>query len=106
MLNGRADAYVQAAVKGEVNRLAAAQVGERNQALFKATACLASLGLGEGEAIQHLKPAAESVGLRGKEFYSTVKSGMKAGQGKPRRIPSLAATRSRLYSGDLPIPDI
>lgn len=48
MLNGRADAYIQAAVDGEVLRLESANVGERNVTLFKATASLASLDMREG----------------------------------------------------------
>jgi hypothetical protein len=87
MLNGRADAYIQAAINGEAARLASATVGERNHTLFKATANLASLDMREGRIIEALKPAAESVGLRGREFYSTIKSGMKAGQSRPRSLP-------------------
>src|SRR4051812_31656824 len=90
MLNGRADAYIQAAVDGEIVRLASANVGERNLTLFKATANLASLDMREGRVIEALRPAAESVGLRGREFYSTIKSGMKAGQSRPRLLPETA----------------
>jgi hypothetical protein len=79
--------YIQAAIDGEVSRLASAQLGERNNSLFKASASLASLGLREGEIIRYFRPAAESIGLRGREFYSTVKSGVKAGQANPRRLP-------------------
>jgi hypothetical protein len=79
--------YIQAAIDGEVSSLASAQPGERNNSLFKASASLASLGLREGEIIRYLRPAAESIGLRGREFYSTVKSGVKAGQANPRRLP-------------------
>lgn len=87
MMNGHRDAYLEAAIRGEVNRLATACVGERNTTLFKATAALASLGLREGEIIEHLKPAAQEIGLRGKELYSTIKSGVRAGSSKPRGVP-------------------
>lgn len=87
MMNGHHHPYVQAAIEGEVTRLASAREGERNDALFRSTASLASLGLREGEILQHLKPSAEAVGLRGKELYSTVKSGVKAGQSRLRDIP-------------------
>lgn len=84
----RADTpYVQAAVDGEMAHLASAQPGERNDTLFKASASLASLGLLEGEIIRHLKPVAESIGIRGREFYSTIKSGVKTGRANPRNIP-------------------
>jgi|GEM_PF-1412345 len=91
MMNGHPPAYIQAAVDGEVARLASAQHGERNQNLFKSTAALASLGLSEGEILRHLRPVAETLGLRGGEFYSTIKSGIKAGKGKPRPVPNYCA---------------
>jgi hypothetical protein len=84
MMNGFHDNYIQAAIEGEIARLAASQEGERNNNLFKATASLAGLGLREGEILSHLKPVAEQIGLRGRELYSTVKSGVKAGASRPR----------------------
>src|SRR5690348_17273648 len=84
-MNGSRHAYVQAAIDGEIIRLSSAQHGDRNRTLFKATASLASLGLGEGEILRHLKPAADAIGLHGKEVYSTVKSGVRAGHAKPRQ---------------------
>src|SRR4051812_31802484 len=88
MMSGHHEAYIQAAIDGEVARLAAAQQGERNQILYRSTAALASLGLGEGEILRHLKPAATAVGLCGSEFYTTVKSGVKAGHANLRNIPN------------------
>jgi hypothetical protein len=87
MMNGHHQPYIQAAIDGEVSRLACAKMGERNNTLFKATAALASLGLGEGEILRNLKPAAEKIGLHGSEFYSTAKSGVKAGRQSPRDVP-------------------
>jgi hypothetical protein len=86
-MNGLHHPYVRAAIDGEIARLASSQEGERNQTLFKATASLASLGLREGEILHYLKPAAEDAGLRGRELYTTVKSGVKAGHARPREIP-------------------
>src|ERR1700737_1695444 len=79
--------YLRAAIDGEVANLASAAEGMRNQTLFKCTARLASLGMREGEILQHLKPAAETIGLRGRELYTTVKSGLRAGNARPREIP-------------------
>lgn len=78
------DAYVRAAIDGEVASLSAAVEGTRNDTLFKSSARLASLRLREGEILQHLKPVAEGIGLRGHELYSTIKSGVKAGAASPR----------------------
>jgi hypothetical protein len=80
--------YVRAAIDGEVANLASAAEGARNQTLFRSTASLASLGLREGEILHHLKPVAETIGLRGKEFYATVKSGVRSGNSRPRQIPN------------------
>src|SRR3981081_3149459 len=79
--------YLRAAIDGEVANLASAAEGNRNQTLFKCAASLASLGLREGEILQHLKPAAETIGLRGRELYTTVKSGLEGGDSLPRQSP-------------------
>jgi hypothetical protein len=93
MIDGFPDGYVQAAIDGEIVNLASALEGERNNTLFKATASLASLGLREGEILRILKAPAESIGLRGSEFFATVKSGVKAGQANPRALPNDLAPR-------------
>jgi hypothetical protein len=96
--------YLRAAIDGEVASLASAAEGTRNQTLFKCAASLASLGMREGEILQHLKPAAETVGLRGRELYTTVKSGLKAGSARPRQIPRdngpAPAPRSRIMEAN------
>jgi hypothetical protein len=86
MMNGHADSYLRAAIDGEVARLSSASVGDRNNSLFRSAAALASLGMLEGRILQHLKPAAESIGLRGQEFYATLKSGVRAGHANPRDL--------------------
>jgi putative DNA primase/helicase len=87
MMNGHDQPYIRAAIEGEISQLASAVTGERNDALFKSTASLASLGIREGEILRYLKPVAENLGLRGSEIYSTVKSGVKAGRESPREVP-------------------
>jgi hypothetical protein len=61
--------------------------GERNNTLFKSSAALASLGLREGEILRLLKAPADAIGLRGSEFFTTVKSGVKSGYANPRVVP-------------------
>jgi hypothetical protein len=72
--------------------------------LFKSTAALASLGMAEGEILHHLKPVAEGIGLRGKELYSTVKSGVKAGHANPRNVPTGDHRRASSMPPDLQVP--
>jgi hypothetical protein len=86
-MSGSQHPYLRAAIDGEVANLASAAQGNRNGTLFKCTARLASLGMREGEILQELKPVAETIGLRGRELYATVKSGLKAGSARPREIP-------------------
>lgn len=102
-MNGHHDPYVQAAIDGEICSLASAVDGTRNDSLFRSTANLASLGLPEGEILRHLKPVAERIGLRGRELYGTVKSGMKTGRSRPRRIPDKGC-RTPVKAGPLPTP--
>lgn len=88
-------------------RLASAQPGERNVTLFRSAVALASFQLREGEIIGHLKVVAESIGLRGSEFYSTVKSAVKTGHANPRSVPSqdadsLAPALTRATTVQLP----
>ncbi|MFN3347342.1 AAA family ATPase [Pseudorhodoplanes sp.] len=90
-------AYLDAAIRGEVDRMARAPEGDRNNSLFRASASLASLGLREGQIIHHLKPAAEFVGLRGKEFYATLKSGVRAGHTNPRSAVHLDANPKMMF---------
>ena len=102
-MNGHHQPYIQAAIDGEVSRLACAKMGERNNTLFKATAALASLGLGEGEILRNLKPAAEKIGLHGSEFYSTAKRGVKAGRQSPRDVPD---PFKKALKGVMPSPKV
>ena len=98
MINGHSEAYIRAAVEGEVGRMSAAQAGERNNRLYRSAASLAGLGLREGQIIHYLKPVAEGVGLRGKEFYSTIKSAVKTGHAAPRVGPYTNPVHSPVQS--------
>jgi hypothetical protein len=42
----------------------------------------------EGEILYFVEPVADTIGLRGRELYATVKSGVKAGSSRLRQIPS------------------
>src|SRR5258708_4893544 len=94
MMNGHEHPYVRAAIDGEMANLASAVEGTRNQTLFKTAANLAAFGMKEGELLQYLRPVAEQIGLRGSEFYRTVKSGVKAGHANPRKIPDTSPSRT------------
>ncbi|MGD9714341.1 MAG: AAA family ATPase, partial [Thermomicrobiales bacterium] len=110
MINGSSNAYIKAAIEGEIAGLSCAPQGDRNNHLFKSAASLASLGLREGEIIHHLRPAAEFVGLRGKEVYATVKSGAKTGAATPRDLPTTQQSSRRTpgtqkTDGSHPLPE-
>jgi AAA domain len=86
------DSYIEAAIAGEVERLGSAVEGERNSVLFKCAAAVAALGVTEGQIIRAFKPAADAIGLRGAEFYRTIKSGVSAGCKNPRSVVTSSAT--------------
>jgi AAA domain-containing protein len=90
--------YLRAAIDGELANLASAVEGTRNQILFKCTAKLASLGMREGEILHHVKPVADTIGLRGKELYTTVKSGVRSGNSRPRQIPNNGQVSAITYA--------
>jgi hypothetical protein len=101
-MTGGQHPYVRAAVDGELAKLASAVEGTRNQTLFSCTSSLASLGMREGEILQLVKPVADLIGLRGRELYATVKSGVKAGSSRPRPIPSFDRRASPGASSSTP----
>lgn len=105
--------YIDAAIAGESSKLASAANGERNQILFASSCSLAGLGIREGDIIRILKPSADKIGLKGGEFYSTVKSGVKAGYANPRSTPpssyehrARAATTPPPAVSDQSIPEV
>jgi hypothetical protein len=98
-LNGRHRAYVAAALRGEVYRVATAPQGARNHTLNEAAFALGQLVgarlLDADEAGQELARAAIGNGLTEREVYGsppdyngTVQSGLTAGIAQPRRVAS------------------
>jgi hypothetical protein len=83
-----ASAYIRAAVRGEADRVAGAPVGQRNHALFRASARLgefvAAGHLPEGEARAVLAEACSrhlgGEGFRSMEMTNTIDSGIRTGR--------------------------
>ena len=86
-MNGRSE-YIRAAIQNEANRVACAAASTPNDALNKASFNLASLGVPGSEIIHSLRPAALQSGLKKREIYSTINSGMRAGRRHPRSAPA------------------
>lgn len=92
------DRYVQAAIHGEIGRLATAPKGQRNDALNRAAFSLGTLvgqgGLTEQEAHRTLISGAAACGLLADDEESavqaTIKSGLGAGMANPRQVPDKA----------------
>lgn len=85
-------AYVAAAVKGELEKLAATKEGGRNHALVAAATNLGTLvGAGvleRGQAEYVLEKVALAIGLEQREVTATIRSGLDFGIAHPRRIAS------------------
>ncbi|MEO5334662.1 MAG: DNA-primase RepB domain-containing protein [Magnetococcus sp. YQC-5] len=84
--------YVRAAMDGECSRVSTAQIGNRNNALNLAAVKLgnfvASGNLPAEFAEAALMRAASVAGLTQAEAVATIRSGLKAGQHKPRQTPA------------------
>ncbi len=80
--------YAESAFSYEIEELANAPKGERNNTLFKTTASLAGLVAGgmleEHEVKQTLKQTALSTGLKNHEVRATINSGFHTGTKTPR----------------------
>jgi hypothetical protein len=87
-MNGFRPEYIRAAIQNEANRVACAAMSTRNDVLNKASFNLASLGVPGSEIIHSLRPAALQNGLKKREIYSTINSGMRAGRRHPRSAPA------------------
>ena len=87
-MNGFRPEYIRAAIQNEANSVACAATSTRNEALNKASFNLASLGVPGCEIIHSLRPAALQNGLKKREIYSTINSGMRAGRRHPRSAPA------------------
>jgi hypothetical protein len=87
---GRRSAYAARALRGEVERVLAAQPGTRNQTLNTAAFALGQLVaaglLPEDLAAEALMQAGRTVGLSSRECATTVRSGMTSGARTPRRF--------------------
>jgi len=85
----RAERYVLAAVEGEAAKVRRAVVGMRNQALNDAAFALGTLvgggALDEGVAWRALLAPALEVGLPQHEAEATIRSGLAAGERRPRK---------------------
>jgi hypothetical protein len=86
----RPDRYAAAVLEAEVDRVAGAPVGTRNDTLNRAAFALGRLvaaGLLDGWLVRsELDRAARSAGLGGAEVRRTIRSGMTAGQQVPLRV--------------------
>lgn len=84
-------AYAEAAMRGEVEKLAHAVEGSRNdQANLSAFALGQLVGAGALERTlveEQLQTVARSIGLSDREALATIRSGIEAGMQQPRQIP-------------------
>jgi hypothetical protein len=89
------NAYARAALCSELEHLAAATKGERNDRLNRAAFSLGQLvaggGLDSNSVAAALEQAARQMGLGEREARATIKSGLDAGAKEPRGVPVAAA---------------
>ncbi|MFY1687689.1 bifunctional DNA primase/polymerase [Plantactinospora sp. WMMB782] len=87
---GREGAYVRAAIDRETARVTTAPEGQRNRSLYVAAVALGQLvagaALAEDQATSVLEQAGLSAGLGRVETARTVRSGLAAGQRRPRAV--------------------
>ncbi|WP_069130173.1 BT4734/BF3469 family protein [Rhodohalobacter halophilus] len=92
--------YAESAFRYEIEELASAPKGERNNTLFKATASLAGLVAGgmlkEYEVKQALEQTALSIGLKSHEVRATINSGFDTGTKTPRTQDSISRNSERV----------
>ena len=85
------DAYVRAAVEGELGRILSASEGSRNETLNRAAFALGQFvgadALDRTDAEARLLRAARAVGLDDREALKTINSGLNAGERQPRDAP-------------------
>jgi hypothetical protein len=84
------DRYGAVALANEAHRVAAAAVGERNNTLYRAARRLGGLlatgGIHERDITETLADAAAQARLGRAEIDRTIRSGLKAGRRRPRRV--------------------
>ncbi|GIH27941.1 DNA primase [Acrocarpospora phusangensis] len=87
---GRRGKFLHAAITGELERLAAAPVGQRNHTLYLAATALGQLVAGgaltESEVTNLLGQGGANAGLTPSETRLTIKSGLRNGARRPRTI--------------------
>lgn len=87
---GRSDGYGPAALRGEVDRVRSAPVGQRNHTLNAAAYSLGQLvaagALARNRVVDALTYSATSAGLEPAEIAATIDSGLIAGARKPRTV--------------------
>ncbi|GAA3158514.1 hypothetical protein GCM10010466_56580 [Planomonospora alba] len=86
----RRGAFLRAAITGELERLTAAPVGERNRTLYLAATALGQLvaggALDESEVTTLLGQGGVAIGLSPAETRLTIASGLKNGARRPRTV--------------------
>lgn len=106
---GRATAWAQAGLAGEMAKLFAAPVGKRNHQLNASAFALGQIvgggALDHDDVRARLIGAAANIGLDAAETGATVASGMTAGMAEPRHPPEERASRARPDDGDPAGPD-
>lgn len=96
--------YVGKALTEELSRIRNAQQGTRNETLNSASFAIGQLiqsGLDRGEAERALLDAATVSGLSEIEALRTIRSGLKAGEAKPRTIPNQQAKKKRAQCAEV-----
>ena len=91
--------YVEKALTEELGKTRNAQQGTRNETLNSASFAIGQLiqsGLDRGEVERFLLDAATASGLSEIEALRTIRSGLKAGEAKPRSIPSQQKPKKRV----------
>lgn len=92
--------YSEKAFASEIEELANAPKGERNNTLFKASASLAGFVAGgmleEYEVKQALEQTALSIGLKSHEIQTTINSGFDTGKKTPRTPESISRNSERV----------
>lgn len=88
--------WAEAALQGELGRVMAARVGERNHTLNRAAFCLGQIVAGgeleESSTRARLLSAALAIGLAEAEAVATIASGMGAGMAEPRQKPERSSS--------------
>jgi len=90
LADGRATAYVRAAVDAQVRAVLDSLPGARNAAVYRSAVALGQLAAGgaltHDQVIAALTPAALAVGQTPRETARTIASGLKTGARRPRAV--------------------